>query len=73
VRRVRTSAPPFTIATLAQPAGASGPNGPRQLYETPLAFCVGRGDGYYRGWRTPALAGTSALVLRCNLCDALPH
>jgi hypothetical protein len=46
---------------------------PRQLHETPLAFCVDRRDGYYRGGRTPALAGTSALVLRCNLCDALPH
>ena len=44
-----------------------------QLREKTGFFCVVRREGYYRGGGAPGLAGTAALVLRCNLCDAPPQ
>jgi hypothetical protein len=43
------------------------------LHEKTGFFCVVQREGYYRGGGAPGLAGTAALVLRCNLCDALPQ
>jgi ribosomal-protein-alanine N-acetyltransferase len=45
----------------------------RQLYARTGFFCVGRREAYYRGAEAPGLAGTAALVLRCDLCDAAPQ
>jgi len=46
-------------------------NTPAQaLYDQAGFFRVGRREAYYRDARVPALAGTAALVLRCDLCDA---
>ncbi|RIA55364.1 GNAT family N-acetyltransferase [Dichotomicrobium thermohalophilum] len=45
----------------------------RNLYEKTGFFCVGRREGYYRGAGAPSLAGTAALVLRCDLDDAAPR
>jgi ribosomal-protein-alanine N-acetyltransferase len=44
-----------------------------QLYARTGFFCVGRRESYYRGAQAPGLAGTAALVLRCDLCDAAPQ
>lgn len=46
----------------------------RNLYDNAGFFCVGRREGYYRGvGQGPAgpVAATAALVLRCDLCDAV--
>lgn len=45
----------------------------RYLYEHSGFFCVGRREAYYRGEGERNLAGTAALVLRCDLCDAAPQ
>jgi len=45
----------------------------RYLYEHSGFFCVGRREAYYRGAGERGLAGTAALVLRCDLCDAAPQ
>jgi len=43
----------------------------RNLYDQMRFVCVGRREAYYRG--AGALAGTAALVLRCDLRDAATH
>lgn len=45
----------------------------RALYDSAGFFCVGRREAYYRDRAGRSLAGSAALVLRCDLCDAPPR
>ncbi len=45
----------------------------RNLYENTGFFCVGRREAYYRGKDKLGIAGTAALVLRFDICDAAPQ